>query len=348
LLLGVDSYDASQPYHRMFNRVQAINGSNVTFTTPVPEAINGTSHKCVTFDALVENITVDGLTLDYDGAFAGDTALWFDKCRHVTCRNVRVESYPGGIVVEASRYVALNNVTENVITTNAALSFFGALDCSVNGLDVLDAKGIILNFETQNRRLKLDALDLARGASGFTGQYTISVLGHSTDVEISDVDLSGDATYPNNYFGINVGEASTAATETATTDAGIRNFNLKQHTGSIDFRGTAKNGPVSSTTIEAIPSAANNLQIALPAGWYKKLELTFDNVTDIGTVYLMPGSADIAASLAAGVVFNPGDNYTTLADAADYPFCVTEPKYLWFFSPSYAGGNVTIHVERFA
>jgi hypothetical protein len=325
LLLGVDPYDATQPFMRMWNQVTNIAGSAVTFTLPIPDGINGTSHKCVTFDAIVENIRIADIRLAYDGTASQDQSLYIDKCRNVVVENVVIESCHSAVTVEASENVSLTNILAWKVDTESLLNAFGCTDCRANNLRVMDCWGEALNFETQNRGFIVDGVDIGRGPTANNGTYAISVSGQSTGIVIKNITLNFDI----DTLGMRIVENSKVQTENVLLYRHVRIFPLGQHRGSIynGVNGSYYGGDLKRWSRLFALWNGRALDIGLPSGVWKSVRIFTTDTANLTQFTFGGGIGDIKAQLSAGNMVRPTSaEFTTLSLSSDYPFNNTDAK----------------------
>ena len=209
---------------------------------------------------------------------------------------------------------------------------------------MFDCENIAVNFETQCRGFVVNGCSIGRGITASVGAHSISVMGNSRGIVLRDFSINGVGSISTAFHVLVSGEESEVVAENFKIQSGVSDFFLDRSAGTLEFGGVQYSTLKSVTLRYTIPANANNVKAYLPKGIYKKLYVWIDSTTDLGIVYLIPGG-DIVSSLSAGHTIDIGKPICALGDVSEYPFNVTEDKYLWFFSPSYAGGTIKIVAE---
>lgn len=322
LLLGVDPYDATQPFLRMWNKVASISGSDVTFTLSVPEDVNGTSHKCVTFDDVVENCGISDLTISYDGTFGMEVAIWFDKCRNVYARNINLSGLPRGIVVEASDNVRIENIYAKSITTYYLLNGFGFTNLYANNLSVEDSYNIAVFFESQARGALIENVRIGRGASANTSAYSVTVAGGCRNIVLNNFHLLHTVACIDLWI--------IEASEVFTKDWFLWNseyhleFPLKQHSGCL-YHNEKLYQTIKRFSRRFPLFDSNPLDIGLPSGIYKDVRVFVTNTANLSLFNVLTSGGDITSLLTANTLVRPNTKYLTyVGNDASYPFNNTE------------------------
>lgn len=322
LLYGVDPYDATQPYIRQFNRVTSISGSDVTFALGAPEDINGTSHKCVTFDAIVENCGIHDLTISYDGTFTPEVAIWFDKCRNVYARNITLSGLPRGLIVEASDNVVIENIYATTLTDYALLGGFGFTNLTARNLSVLDSTPTAIYFESQARGALVENVRIGRGVSAETGDPSVIINGGCTGIVLRNFHLTHSVA----CLDLTITEGA----EVSTADWFLwnseyhREFPLRQHSGFL-WHNEKMYRDIAHFSRRFALFDSRPLDIGLPSGVYKDVRILVSNTEALTLFNMVTTGGDITSLLTANTLVRPATKALTYVGRdADYPFNNTE------------------------
>jgi len=327
LELGVAKYDATQPYLSIFRTILAINGLTVTFRTPFGETINGTSNKLLVLD-VIENVSIEGVSLIADAAATPDQVIIFTRCRNVSVHNLHM-NHTGSIVNDRSSNVTLDNIYVkrarrygNYGASGNVIGGWGFHNYTIKNLycEEVDANGIYL--EAQGRGFTVDNYWYTAGASHGTNGYGIWVGGNCRGGIIRNAHLN--APY-DNYFGIDIAEEAGVTTEGIHLYSGTRGVHfIKNHRGALGWdmdTGTmAEYGENRTKVITVLLTANMSKQIPIPSGIYKHVEAFTDSAETITSLNFVNGG-DMASLLVTNqtVSFDDG-RLTHLGPTSAYPF----------------------------
>lgn len=323
LLLGVDPYDSTQPFLRQFNVVAGITGSDVTFTIPVPEDVNGTSHKCVTFDDIVENVVIRDLTFEYDGSFAMESCIHVDKCRNVQVSNIYMTTVTRGIVVEGSENTRIENVYAESVDDQPFLQAYGFLNLQARNLHVQDCAGSAVYVESQGRGCVIEGVYASRPSTASSGSQTLIAIGGCRGVVFKHCHL----VHNNSCATMRIDEAA----EVRTEDFWLWNseyhteFPLLQHSGMLHHNETLYAGPKRRWSRRIPLYASQNASYTLPSGIYSDVRVYTTNTANVTSINMNSGGVawggDILSLLTANALVRPATkNLTYVGNDASYPF----------------------------
>jgi len=322
LRYGVDPNDATSPFLCQWNRVASVSGSDVTFAIACPEDINGTSHKCVTFNDIVENCGIKDCTISYDGTFAAEVGLWIDNCRNFYARNIIMSGLPRGIVVEASDNVEINNIYAKTITKYFFLNAYHFTNLHASNLSVDDCYNAGVYFESQGRGALVENVRIGRGATANSGSQSVLMLGGCRGIVLRNFHI----THTTDHITLTIGESS----EVKTEDWYLYNSEyhnempLVQHHGLLYhneklyqyIRHFSRRFPMSDTM---------DIDVGLPSGVYKDVRIFVTNTANLTTFALNSTVGDIKAYLTANTLVRPAVKALSyIGKDAAYPFNNTE------------------------
>lgn len=166
LWLGTDPTDNTLPYYAMFNRISSINGSTVTFTEPIHEAIPDGTHFVWKPATIAEGITITGLHLVRDSASGnrGYNGLSVAHAQNVTISNISSSdmAFHTIVPVYGSNYRLTNIHCDHSYFTPDHSALGGCIggwtmrNISIQGLMSTDVNGIGTILEGQNRGVSIE------------------------------------------------------------------------------------------------------------------------------------------------------------------------------------------------
>jgi len=335
LKLGVAEQDATQPYLCQWNRVAAIDGLVVTFAVPFGEAIHGTAHAVIRHARIVENVTVEGLTLVAADGAEPDQAMYIERCRNVAVRNVALDHF-GSIVNAQSENVLLENITVKRARIRAgygasgnAIGGWNFHNYTIRNLDCqeVDRNGIYL--EAHGRGCLIENYTYRAGADHAASGYGLWVGGGCQDIHLKNARLC--APYAG-FFGIECVEGATLTTEDVTLLAQTRGRHfLPTHRGALGWDIGAGESWVDhqSRTLGFALTPNMTRHVTLPAGIYQRVRAYANDTTGI-TSLNFPAGGDFRAQLVAGQLVEIGNgNLNSLGPNAAYPFNNSAAKSVW-------------------
>lgn len=294
LLLGQDPNDPDQHFIRMWNVIEDITGTDVTFRIPILEAVSGTfaagevsAHRMFKPTAIVENMVLADMKISQSGDAAYDYALFLNRTRHVNVRNLTFPEVRSAIVIAESEGVEASNLyirrARYVSGGGAGVGIYGSRNVAVRGVTMLEVDHTPVYIENQCRQILLEDFIIQCGPDKTTGPI-ISITGGCRGVTMRRFTLHKQS------VGAVIALSAVGDSEYRTEDfrllGSINEFPLRHHFGFIEYKGT-RYGTIKrfSRRIALVPNMSN-LTYELPDGLYKRIKMRVASKTGITFVAL--------------------------------------------------------------
>ena len=364
LQLGTATYDYTQPYLCMFNRIASIAGSQITLSARVPEDISGTSHNVLLFSNIVEGVTISDLCLEADADAQPDQAMYIERCRNVTVRNV-IMNHTGGLINAQSENVLFENIyckRARFYGTYAASGRFingwGFRNFHIKNVFGMDIDGTGIYFEAMGRMATVENYIYNAGAGVTTSGYGAYVTGGCKGIYFKNCHFNAPQA---NYYGISVIEESTVRSEdiflyNGTTSEGF----LKTHRGLLGWDG----GTGTMSYYEKIKQFSIKIDLSntmyntykLPGGIYKQVKAYCSDTTGVTHLYFMYNnggyinSYDMVSDLSSGTLVDVSPlALVSLGLDSAYPFNNYDDKQLLLATTTVTGGAyIVVQIEYYA
>ena len=295
LALGVDATDPGQSFLRMFNRVESIVSTTVTFTQAIPEAVavfpgspayafSPIFNECVKFtNGVCDFIAVRDLAMTTDAGPAFDRCLFIGRARNVYIDGLLLPDILNGPYFAECENIVIGSINAARVRGD----FFGAYGSRSMVAQSLTCESLVnvgFQLESQMRHSRVGLLKM-RGASGKTNTAYVQYIGACQGSSIESLQLSAISGVPN-AAALSVLDGSQVRVEDAVIENGINNMPLKFSTGALRFGGRSYMRRNTFRVVVNITRSMSLVPVLLPDGLLCRLRGSLSDTTGVTVVRL--------------------------------------------------------------
>jgi hypothetical protein len=331
LQLGAATYDATQPFTCMFNRITDITGLVVTFAIPFPEDVASAAHNCIDLTRIVENVRVSDLTLEAASDAEPDQAMYIERCRNVTVENI-IMNHTGSIINAQSQNVSLNNIYSkrarkySYAASGNVIGGWGFKNYLMRNIFCHDCDKTGIYLEAEGRGATIENLYFDVGETHTTSGYGLWVGGNCKGITLKNGHFNANYS---NFYGPHISENAEVRTEDVFLYNGtLAEGFMKYHSGLLGW--DADTGvmvyydKIKQYTIKVTMANDHNVTYTIPSGIYKQVRGYISDSTKITSLQFKYGGSlgdnPFASLVTATMVDLSSNALTSLGPDASYPF----------------------------
>jgi hypothetical protein len=314
LFLGTDPNDPNEEWIRMWNVVERVAGSTITFRLGIPEDVpaGARTHKIVEPTSRAENVTISDLAIDEAVGLATGAAVGVMWARGVRVENVTLlHTASSGILVAESENVTVQDVfvlradDSTHASAGRVANLWGSSNVTfrnVFGFEIDD--GIFV--ESRNRDVVFDDVTLQSGPEATAHKAFFHIVGGSRGVSLRDVRMIADPSVPRVGVNVGIAQGDEVSQEDVTYDGRISGTTLIGVRRGLSYKGKCYEKPLAwSQEFRIRPGETRPGGSKLPRGIYSRMRVFVSTTAGITSFVFSggpshAGSADVVGQLVAG------------------------------------------------